>query len=295
MIHRLSHLLVFLMLSLMAGAQGVVVYQKDGTSIKVPYEQLDSIATFDYETSANKSITVGSHTFNMIFVSAGSYVMGASEEQADPYEDELPAHEVKITKDFYILETEVTQGLWRTVMGNSPTASGPAWTSGYGLGSTYPAYYVNYSDVQSFITTLNKFTGLTFRLPTEAEWEFAARGGNRSQGYQYSGSNAIGDVAWYSLNSDTTTHKVKTMSPNELGLYDMSGNVWEWCSDWYDENYYEYSPSKNPTGPATGTYRVFRGGVWFSASRFCRNAFRSAGYPKDRSPYVGFRIAMSVK
>lgn len=203
--------------------------------------------------------------------------------------DEAPVHSVTISKDYYIGETEVTQALWEAVTGYSPTSDGRSWSTEYGLGDNYPAYYISYEDVQSFITKLNSLTGENFRMPTEAEWEFAARGGNKSKGYTYSGSNTIGDVAWYDDNS-SMTHTVKTKAANELGIYDMSGNVWEWCSDWYGT--YGSSAQTDPTGPTTGTYRVFRGGGWNFIATYCRCADRHFNTPSDRFDGLGVRLAL---
>ena len=178
-------------------------------------------------------------------------------------------------------------------MGYSPTSDGASWVKKYGRGDKYPAYYISYSDVQSFITKLNSMTGEKFRMPTEAEWEYAARGGNKSKGYTYSGSNTIGDVAWYTSNSSSTTHIVKTKAANELGIYDMSGNVYERCSDWYDGSYYSSSPQNDPTGPATDTgYRVIRGGGWDYNAAHCRCATRNGNAPSRRGNGVGFRLAL---
>ncbi|MDY3847835.1 MAG: SUMF1/EgtB/PvdO family nonheme iron enzyme, partial [Prevotella sp.] len=163
--------------------------------------------------SETRTFTVGGVTFNMKLVEAGTFQMGST----TGYSDEAPVHSVTITKDYYIGETEVTQALWKAVTGYSPTSGGSSWSSSYGLGDNYPAYYISYEDVQSFITKLNSMTGERFRMPTEAEWEFAARGGNKSKGYTYSGSNTIGDVAWYTDNSSSKTHTVKTKAANELG------------------------------------------------------------------------------
>ncbi len=247
----------------------------------------------------------------MVFVQGGTFTMGATEDQgtSEPYDDEYPSHQVTVS-DFYIGKYEVTQQLWEYVMNYSGTAAdgstmsayasevwlGKMPSSTYGLGPYYPAYYVSWEDIVNiFIPRLNKITGKTFRLPTEAEWEYAARGGNMSQGYKYSGSNTIDDVAWYSDNSSETTHKVGTKAPNELGLYDMSGNVWEWCSDWYDENYYSSSPSNNPTGPTSGSYRVDRGGSWGNNARSCRVSYRDRSTPDYRDCYYGFRLVCSSK
>ncbi|MGM9678686.1 MAG: formylglycine-generating enzyme family protein, partial [Bacteroidaceae bacterium] len=206
--------------------------------------------------------------------------------------NEQPVHSVTITKDYYIGETEVTQALWKAVMGYSPTSDGIAWSSSDGLGDDYPAYLISYEDVQSFITKLNILTGQKFRMPTEAEWEFAARGGNKSKGYTYSGSNTIDDVAWYGDNSNHKTHPVKTKAANELGIYDMSGNVYEWCNDWYGSDYYSSSPQNNPTGPATGSYRVRRGGSWYSDAASCRCAYRSLSSLSYRGNDLGVRLSL---
>jgi len=161
------------------------------------------------------------------------------------------------------------------------------------IGDNLPVERVVWNDVQEFIQRLNKKTGQHYRLPTEAEWEYAARGGNKSHGYKYAGSNNIGDVAWYRKNSRDKTHIVGQKQPNELGIYDMSGNVWEWCSDWYGRKYYKNSPQNNPQGPTTGTFRVNRGGGWYSRSVHCRVANRSSWYPGLRYDYRGFRLALS--
>lgn len=159
------------------------------------------------------------------------------------------------------------------------------------VGDNLPVESVSYEDVKTFITKLNEKTGKTFRLPTEAEWEYAARGGKKSKGYKYSGSNNIDDVAWYYGNSNNKTHPVKTKRPNELGIYDMSGNVWEWCSD----NYGAYSSSSqtNPTGPSSGSYRVDRGGSWHYNAGSCRVSTRFFSNPSDGYYYLGFRLALA--
>ena len=151
-------------------------------------------------------------------------------------------------------------------------------------------YYISYEDCQTFIRKLNALTGKNFRLPTEAEWEFAARGGNKSRGYQYSGSNALNDVAWYGNNSDNKTHRVAKKAPNELGIYDMSGNVNEWCSDWYGS--YTSASQTNPTGPNSGSDRVYRSSDYSSNARGCRVSFRYYYGPTFRSDFLGLRLAL---
>ena len=185
--------------------------------------------------------------------------------------------------DYYIAKYEVTQGLWKAVMGSNPS---------YFKGDNLPVENVSWKDCQKFIKKLNKMTGKNFRLPTEAEWEYAARGGNKSRGYKYAGSNIIGGVAWYSDNSGSTTHPVGTKQANELGLYDMSGNVWEWCQDWHDD--YSSLSQTNPTGPSSGSYRVLRGGSWDWGWGCCRVSHRrDYGSPSGKLNNIGFRLAMS--
>lgn len=231
---------------------------------------------------------------NMIKVEGGTFMMGATSSRSrnsslnydsDAQSDESPVHSVRLS-DFSIGKYEVTQEEWEAVMGNNPS---------YSKGANKPVEQVSWNDCQEFIKKLNLLTGLQFRLPTEAEWEYAARGGNKSKGYKYSGSNNIGDVAWYCDNSSSTTHQVGTKQPNELGIYDMSGNVYEWCSDWYSGSYYSSSPSTNPTGPSTGSGRVSRGGGWGNLAQYCRVSIRNSFFPGSRSNYIGFRLAYSLK
>lgn len=246
------------------------------------------------------TINAAGVTFKMIRVEGGTFFMGATAEQLDDALDwEKPAHSVTLSS-YYIGETEVTQQLWQVVMGQKPTSDGWQWNSTHGMGKNRPAYFISWDDCQEFIKKLNALTGRTFRMPTEAEWEFAARGGNKSKGYKYSGSNNIEDVAWYEVNSrdkgssspDYGTHDVGTKQPNELGLYDMSGNVYEWCSDWYDDHYYSISPSSNPSGPSTGASRVYRGGSWFLSARGCRVSHRGRYTPSVRDFSFGLRLAL---
>ena len=218
---------------------------------------------------------------NMVKVEGGTFTMGATSEQgSDAYSNEEPTHKVSLS-DFYIGKYEVTQEEWEAVMGKNPS---------HFNGSNRPVEQVSWNDCRDFITRLNRLTGLNFSLPTEAQWEYAARGGNKSKGYKYSGSNTIGDVAWYTNNSSSKTHDVGTKAPNELGIYDMSGNVWEWCKDWYDSSYYSTSPSANPTGPSSGSFRVFRGGSWNNNARLCRVSNRGYNRPDDSGHGLGLRL-----
>ncbi len=217
----------------------------------------------------------------MVKVEAGSFDMGATPEMENPHEDEKPVHRVTLTNNYYIGKYEVTQALWKIVMGSNPSNS---------KGDNLPVEKVSWNDCQKFISKLNKLTGKSFRLPTEAEWEYAARGGNKSRGYQYSGSNTIGDVAWYDGNSGSKTHAVGTKQPNELGAFDMTGNVWEWCQDWF--NRYSSSPQTNPIGAVSGSCRVYRGGSW-CYSGYCRCSCRFDGTPDFRNGDLGLRLVLS--
>ena len=256
--------------------------------------------------SGTQTFTVNGVSFTMVEVQGGTFTMGATEEQgSDVYDSEKPAHQVTLSS-YRIGQTEVTQALWQAVMG-----SNPSYFNGYG-NSDYDSYHSNYdygtnrqrpvenvswNDCQEFITKLNQLTGQQFRLPTEAEWENAARGGNKSKGYRYAGSNTVGDVAWYWDNipsqsegtSGYGTQTVGTKAPNELGLYDMSGNVYEWCQDWYGS--YSSDAQNNPTGPSSGSYRVLRGGSWYDNAWSCRVSYRNNYAPTNRDNFMGLRLA----
>ena len=221
-------------------------------------------------------------SIDMVRVEAGTFTMGATPEMENPFDDEKPTHQVTLTNDYYIGKYEVTQALWKVVMGNNPSCF---------KGDNLPVEMVGWDDCQEFLNKLNSITGKTFRLPTEAEWEYAARGGNKSQGYQYSGSNKLSKVAWYDGNSGNKTHVVGSKQVNELGIYDMSGNVFEWCQDWRDS--YSGSSQVNPTGATNGSYRVIRGGSWSSYAMFCRSSCRRI-YTLDNSySNLGLRLALS--
>jgi len=222
--------------------------------------------------------TVKGVEFAMIAVEGGVFQMGNSAGEAD----ENPVHEVKV-RNFSIGQTEVTQELWEAVMGSNPST----WK-----GAKYPVESVSWDDCRAFIKKLNRLTGERFRLPKEAEWEYAARGGKLSNGYTYSGSNNIEDVAWYENNLFSRPHMVAMKAPNELGLYDMSGNVWEWCLDLYDSEYYFYSPKRNPSGAYTGTDRVIRGGSWGGTAKLCRVTERNYLDPEGMANIIGFRLAL---
>ena len=238
-----------------------------------------------------ETFTVNGVTFTMMPIEGGTFTMGATAEQgtSDPWTDERPVHEVTLSA-FSIGQTEVTQALWQAVMGSNP--------SHFTGDMNRPVEMVSWEDCQTFIAQLNHMTGRNFRLPTEAEWEYAARGGKQSQGYKYAGSNDVSEVAWWDTNAcdgvgtdspDYGTHAVATLQANELGLYDMSGNVWEWCQDWYDR--YSSDPQTNPTGPETGTQRVYRGGSWLNYARNCRVSSRYH-WTMDGADNIGLRLVL---
>jgi formylglycine-generating enzyme required for sulfatase activity len=228
-----------------------------------------------------------------VFIQGGAFTMGAAEIAT-------PEHRVTVSS-FNIGKYEVTQGQWAAVIGNNPS------DPDCGIGDNYPINMVSWNDIvgtsgvtmtingityyaNGFIYRLNQLTGKQYRLPTEAEWEYAARGGNQSLGYTYSGSNTAGDVVWYSDNSGSSTHPVGMKAANELGIHDMNGNVWEWCSDWRGD--YSSEAQSNPIGPASGSNRVYRGGSWHSIGDNCRVASRNNGSPDFRYYGLGFRLVL---
>ena len=225
-------------------------------------------------------------SFKMIGVHGGEFSMGANVATVGTDDDEFPVHQVMLSS-FGIAQTEVTQELWNAVMGNNPSKF---------KGNKLPVECVSWNDCIEFIEKLNALTGRVFRLPTEAEWEYAARGGH-SGGYKYSGSDNIYDVAWYETNSSDKTHKVASKQSNELGLYDMSGNVWEWCQDLYDYHYYSFSETRNPIGPKKPNNEnsyVLRGGCFQSFKGHCCVSTRSQSKSDSRTPSIGLRLAYSL-
>ena len=257
--------------------------QQNPPSVNVP-NVVDNSFKSNVVSSEDKFFTVKGVTFTMKPVAGGTFTMGATPEQgSDADKDEKPVHQVTLS-DYYIGETEVTQELWQAVMGNNPSKF---------KGYNHPVEKVSWKDCQAFIQKLNEVTGQTFRLPTEAEWEYAARGGNKSKGYKYSGSNNLNDVAWYTDNCGGTHHAVKTRQPNELDIYDMSGNVWEWCNDRYGK--YKYDTQTNPTGPTNGSNRVSRGGSWLHDTWICRVSLRGLNTSGFRNDGFGFRLAMDAQ
>ena len=263
----------------------VVTYPQYAITQNVTNQSLDSQQSTPqtHPTVSDNTISIpvkDGISIDMVRVEAGTFTMGATAEMNDPYDKEKPTHRLTLTNDYYIGKYEVTQALWQTVMGNNPSKF---------KGDNLPVEHVSWKDCQKFLSKLNRITGKMFRLPTEAEWEYAARGGNKSRGYQYSGSNNLSDVAWYDDNSGNKTHAVGTKQPNELGIYDMSGNVLEWCQDRYGK--YNSSSQINPTGVNSGSNRVFRGGR--GNARSCRSSFRFGITPRFRNKYLGLRLVLS--
>ncbi|MBP5366244.1 MAG: formylglycine-generating enzyme family protein [Bacteroidales bacterium] len=242
------------------------------------------------EPKVFSTYTVNGVSFKMVYVEGGTFKMGVQKTDpdgdnydADAEDYESPVHEVSLST-FSIGETEVTQALWKAVMGadNNPSEY---------KNDSYPVESVSWNDVQEFIMKLNELTGETFRLPTEAEWEYAARGGRMSKGSKYAGSDDLGKVAWYGSNSSNTPHAVATKAPNELGLYDMSGNVYEWCQDsWDGTKDYSTTPCDGSAN-TSGSGRVLRGGSWWIDARYCRVSNRSWDAPGNRNIILGFRLA----
>ena len=224
---------------------------------------------------------------SMVWVEGGSFDMGSN----SGYDDERPVHRVTLA-GYWIGATEVTQAQWESVMGTDirQQRDKAGYSSLYGEGSNYPMYYVNYDEAKEFCRRLSERTGRTYTLPTEAQWEYAARGGRDGvrDNYTYSGSNSIGSVAWYDGNSGNSTNPVGRKSPNQLGLYDMSGNLWEWCLDYYGS--YSSSSQTNPTGPSSGDYQVLRGGSWLNGGSRCRVPYRDYYNPSYRYYGLGFRV-----
>jgi formylglycine-generating enzyme required for sulfatase activity len=247
---------------------------------------------------------IGGVEFTMKCIKGGTFMMGAqhstvNEANYDPraFDWESPIHSVSVN-DYYIGETLVTQSLWRAVMGGTPMPENKQWNEQNGLGNNVPAYNISYFDAEKFVAKLNeipeiKNANIIFRIPTEAEWEFACRGGLYSKGLRYSGSDKVEDVAWFDYISNSKVHPIKEKAPNELGLYDMSGNLFEWCLDWYTR--YTSESLINPAGPNDGRRRVLRGGCWNYSARNCRVSYRLNDSPQHADNYYGFRLAMSIQ
>ncbi len=235
-----------------------------------------------HERDSLMAVSILNLDSNFIFVQGGTFQMGLPDtSDVEGSESYKPQHKVTVN-GFYILKTHVTQALWFSVMDTNPSCHRDCYNC--------PVDNISWYDAQIFIAKLNALKHGHYRLPTEAEFEYAARGGNKSVNNEYSGSNAINDVGWYLDNSEGMSHPEGQKKPNELGLADMSGNMWEWCSDWFDMNYYKMSPLNNPIGPAKGDRKVVRGGTWASLDEGCLVVARGCAYPDFRDKFIGFRI-----
>lgn len=221
-------------------------------------------------------------TIDMVRVKSGRLVMGATREMGSRFNSEIPRHEVAITENFYIGKYEVTQALWKAVMGTNPS---------FFKGDNLPVENVSWNECKAFITKLNRLTGKRFRLPTEAEWEYAAYGGPENQGYMFSGGNDQTKVACYAGNSNGKTKPVGSKQPNELGIYDMSGNVAEWCQDWFGK--YTSGLKTNPKGPSSGTLKIYRGGSYKSDAWYVNCIYRSKANTNTKQNSIGFRLALN--
>jgi formylglycine-generating enzyme required for sulfatase activity len=260
-------------------ADGVITALSEGTANI-------TVTTFEGNKTASCTLKVNKKVAGepeMVIIKGGIFPMGCTDNECWGDGREEPVHLVTVS-NFQISKYPITQKQWKAIMGNNPS---------YFKGcDDCPVEMVTWEDAQEFIAKLNAATGKNYRLPTEAEWEFAARGGNKSRGYKYSGSNDIDAVAWHVDNSEKKTHPVGTKAPNELGIYDMSGNVWEWCNDWYGS--YSANEQVDPQGPPERNYRVGRGGSWSAAAQYCRLSYRS-NLPKNYSSiYLSFRVVLSI-
>lgn len=273
---HVAGLLIFYFMILSVAAQNI--------SIDIPAINMPKRSTDKKMVKPKPEAVVREIISNLVPVAGGSFMMGCL-PQFEEYchDNEKPPHQVSVS-DFQISRYEVTQEQWYGIMDTNPSI--------FSNCARCPVENVSYDEVMQFIKRLNQISGRQFDLPTEAEWEYAARGGNRSAGYQYSGSDLLEVVAWFDENSRKTPTLVGKAKPNELGLYDMSGNVWEWCSDWYRSDYYSISPHTNPTGPSGGNYRVIRGGSWDSSAIDCRVTVRRDIRPEARNAVTGFRLVL---
>lgn len=248
------------------------------------------------ETTVSKSSfteTAFGINMRMVWVEGGEFVMGCTSEQgSDCYSDEKNVRRVTVD-GFYIGMLEVTQSQWEKVMNTTidQQKNKTSASNTYGVGPDYPMYYVSWEEAMEFCRLLSQQTGKTYTLPTEAQWEYAARGGAKNEGTKYSGSHYLDNVAWYNGNSGNSTHVCGTKRANALGIYDMSGNVWEWCKDWYGDSYISYDVN-NPQGASSGSDRVLRGGSWRNYARYCRVAFRFDFTPGGRDFNYGFRVVL---
>jgi len=253
--------------------------------------RLGSRSALGSQAGDTKTVDLGGDVkLELVWCPPGTFTMGSPANE-DGREDDETRHKVTLTKGFWLGKYEVMQEEYEKLMGKNPSKF---------KGARNPVEEVSWNDAVAFCKKMTEQEraggrlpdGYEYRLPTEAEWEYAARGGPKSQGFTYSGSNSVGDVAWYDENSDRKTHAVGQRKPNEFGIHDMSGNVYEWCRDWSGS--YPSGTAADPTGAGTGSFRVYRGGSWFSYARFCRSANRGGSAPTISNSYLGFRVALAA-
>ena len=263
---------------------------------------LYACSAYGQDKDKNLIFTVKDVTFEMVFVDSGTFLMGCSGERKDCYNNEMPAHKVTLSNFYYIGKYEVTQKLWHAVMGITIQQQHKLVSaiSVFGEGGDLPMYYINYNDCIEFCAKLNKLfsnqlpKGYKFRIPTEAQWEYAARGGKKGNGYKYSGSDSINEVAWYSDNSGNKTHEVGTKTANELGIYDMSGNIGEWCLDGFNDYLNIPATATNPKYPSTDLVYVFRGGSFSHDKASSRVYYRRSAGGNTRYGNIGLRLCLST-
>ncbi len=255
-----------------------------------PTSSMSSCSYSSPGTHADFTEDAGGINMKMAWVEGGDFFMGCTSEQSECEDDGKNVRRVTVD-GYWIGMCEVTQSQWEKVMGTSiyQQKSKTHMSDTYGVGAEYPMYYVSWDEAMEFCRLLSNKTGKNYTLPTEAQWEYAARGGNKADGSKYAGSNMVDAVAWYIDNSGTSTHPVATKRANGLGIYDMSGNVWEWCKDWYSRGYTGYD-TNNPTGAPSGLFRVLRGGSWNLSAKYCCVSLRFNFAPSSRYGNLGFRV-----
>ena len=247
------------------------------------------LVTLGISSFTNHQNTLQTATYpEMVTVEGGTFTMG--DEHGEGAANEQPTHQVTL-KSFKIAKTETTVAQWRAFCNATGRAmpEAPSW----GWINSHPIVNVSWDDAVAYTDWLSEKMDADYRLPTEAEWEYAAKGGKLSKGTKYSGGRSLDNAGWYDSNSGRQTQAVATKNSNELGIYDMSGNVWEWCKDWYGEDYYKSSPATNPKGPTSGEHRVLRGGCWFFDATVCRVACRIHRPPSYGNNFRGFRVVLS--
>jgi formylglycine-generating enzyme required for sulfatase activity len=282
----MKNILLFLLFILGATKTQAQPLVKMSPKVEKPkVEAKTKIIYVDKSAKKMQSASKTSIELEMVFIEGGTFSMGSNESS-----EEKPIHSVALSS-FKMGKYEVTVAQYKAYCKDSGTQmpKAPSW----GWKDTHPMVNINFDDANAYCNWMSEKTGKDYRLPTEAEWEFAARGGNNSNNYTYSGSNDLEQVGWSTDNSGGSTQACGRKSPNELGLYDMSGNVSEWCKDWYDPSYYSNSPSSNPRGPSYGFERVLRGCSWYYLYSNCRVAYRYNYPPSYRFDHCGFRVVLS--